>query len=207
MPGVMNHYIKYESAGDQFTGKCVSGSSRMSTGFAISPEYFDFNSCDEAERENNENRIDNWIKSRMPLTAQSNEKVFGMFRICVSDLVYYNDFLKEHLHRNSMARTSIFLTEKIPFSNFVTTKYPWNKTSATPEMTGIPYDVLLMARMEDMRVIISYLKSPLETIFKTTLDSELDVREVGGSAYAQSKYFMTMLATLSSSSRKNTTYG
>ena len=104
----------------------------MSKEFAISPEYFDFTSCDEAERENNENRIDNWIKSRMPLTAQSNKKVFGMFRMCVSALVYYNDFLKEHLHRNSMARTSIFLTEKIPLANFVTTQHPWNKTSATP---------------------------------------------------------------------------
>ena len=55
MPDVMNHYIKYESAGDQFTGKCVSGSSRTSTEFTISPEYFDFTSCDEADRDHNEN--------------------------------------------------------------------------------------------------------------------------------------------------------
>ena len=68
----------------------------------------------------------------MPLTAQSNEKVFGMFRMCVAALVYYNDFLKEHLHLNSMTRTSIFLTEKIPLANFITTKYPYNKTSTTP---------------------------------------------------------------------------
>ena len=34
------------------------------------PTYFDFISCDEAEREHNESRIDNWIKARMPLTAQ-----------------------------------------------------------------------------------------------------------------------------------------
>ena len=66
----MNCYIKYESVGDQFTGKCVSGRSRMSTEFAIIPAYFDLNSCDEAERENNENRIDNWIKAIMPLIAQ-----------------------------------------------------------------------------------------------------------------------------------------
>ena len=53
MPGVMNSYIEYESAGDQFTGKCVSGRSRMSTEFAISPACFDFTSYDESERENN----------------------------------------------------------------------------------------------------------------------------------------------------------
>ena len=119
---------------------------------------------------------------RMPLTAQSNEKVFGMFIMCVAALVYYNDLLKEHLHRNSMARTSIFLTEKIPLANFVTKKYPWNKTSATPEMTGTPADELLMAKTEDTKVKNSDLKYSLEKSFKTTLASKLDATEVGGSA-------------------------
>ena len=123
----------------------------------------------------------------MPFTAHSNKKVFGIFKMCLAAIVYYYGFLKEHLHRNSMARTSIFLTETIPLANFVTSKYPWNKTSATPEMTGIPADVILMAKMEDMKVIISYLKSSLETSFKKTFSSENDAREVGGSAYAQSK--------------------
>ena len=52
-------------------------------------------------------------------------------------------------------------------------------------MTGIPSDVLLMAKIEDTKVIISDFKSSLETSFKTTLASELDAREVGGSVYAQ----------------------
>ena len=176
MSGVMNHYIKYENAGDQFMGKCVSRRSRMNTEFAISPAYFYFTSCDEAEREHNEKSINNWINARMPSTSQSNEKVFGVFRMCVAALVYYNDFLKEHLHHNSMARTPIFLTTTIPLANFVTTKYPWNKTSATPEITGIPADLLLMDKMEDMKVIIFDLKYSLETSFKTTLDSKLDFR-------------------------------
>ena len=104
--------------------------------------------------------------------------------------------LKEHLQHNSMERTSIFLTETIPLANFVTTNYPWNKTSSTPEMTGIPSDVLLMAKMEDMKVIISGLKSLLETSFKKILDRYLDARELGGYAYAQSKDIMTKLDTL-----------
>ena len=54
-------------------------------------------------------------------------------------------------------------------------------------MTGIPADVLLMAKMENMKVIISDLKYSLEKSFKTTLARELGAREVGGSAFAQSK--------------------
>ena len=53
-----------------------------------------------------------------------------------------------------------------------------------------------MAKMEDMKVIISDLKYSLETSFKTTLVSELDAREVRGSAYAQSKDIMTKLDNL-----------
>ena len=119
-----------------------------------------------------------------------------MFRMCVSALVYYDDFLKKHLHHNIMARTSIFLIETIPLANFVTTKYPWNKKSATPEMTGIPDDVILMTEIEYTKVIISDLKYLLETRFKTTLSRDLDDREVGDSAYTQSKYITTNLDTL-----------
>ena len=56
--------------------------------------------------------------------------------------------------------------------------------------------MLLMANMKDMRVIIYYLKYSLATSFKTTLASEINAREVGGSAYAQSKNIMTKLDTL-----------
>ena len=69
--------------------------------------------------------------------------------------------------------------------------------SATPEMTGIPSDVLLMAKMEDMKVIISDLKSPLETSFKTTLAIKIDSREVGGYVYSHSKQYVD---------RKNSTF-
>ena len=50
-----------------------------------------------------------------------------------------------------------------------------------------------MAKMEDMKVIIYYLKYLLETSFKTTLTIDLDAREVGSSAYAQSKDIMKKL--------------
>ena len=77
------------------------------------------------------------------------------------------------------------MTETIPLADFVTTKYPWNKTCATPEITGIPDDVLLMYNMEDVKVITSDLKYSFETSFKTTLARKFDAREVEGYVYAQ----------------------
>ena len=63
-------------------------------------------------------------------------------------------------------------------------------------MTGIPADVLVVDKMEDMKVIISDLRSLLETSFKTKLSSELDAREVGGSAYSHSNDIMKNFDTL-----------
>ena len=45
--------------------------------------------------------------------------------------------------------------------------------------------MLLMAKMEDMKVIIYDLKSLLETSFKTIVSREFDAREVGGSVYSK----------------------
>ena len=51
-------------------------------------------------------------------------------------------------------------------------------------MTGIPADVLLMSKMEDVKVITSDFKYSLEKSFKTTLARKLDAREVEGYVYA-----------------------
>ena len=83
-----------------------------------------------------------------------------------------------------MARTSILFTETIKLANFVTAKYPRNKTSATPEMTGIPADVLLAAKTKDMKIIISDLKSLFGNKFQEQhCPFEIDAGEVGGSAW------------------------
>jgi hypothetical protein len=61
MPGVMNRYIKYESAGDQYVGRSVSGRNRMSTRFAESIPYFDLSEFNLVEREVRHRRLDSWI--------------------------------------------------------------------------------------------------------------------------------------------------
>ena len=58
MPGVMNQYIKFENAGDQFVGKCVSGHTRLSKEFDVSPAYFDFSSCTSEEKQVKSKELD-----------------------------------------------------------------------------------------------------------------------------------------------------
>jgi hypothetical protein len=137
MPGVMNRYIKYENAGDQFVGKCVSGRARLSKEFAASPAYFDFSSCTRVDEEQNNKMIDSWIKERMPEAGRSNDKVFRLFKMCIASLAHNRVFLEANLHSESSLRFLIFLLSEVPLTEYVQVAYPWNKTSSTPEITSV----------------------------------------------------------------------
>jgi hypothetical protein len=101
MPGVMNRYIKFENAGNQFIRKCVSGHAKISKEFAASLANFDFSTCTRADKDQNIKTIDTWIKERMPVAGQSNDKVFALFKMCIAYIVHNKDFLLANLHSMS----------------------------------------------------------------------------------------------------------
>ena len=157
----------------------------MTKTFAVSPAYFDFSSCSRAEKEQNEKIVDGWIKDRMPDAAKSNAKVFALFKMCIASLEHHRSFLDENLHSHSNVRASIFMLETAPFADYVTSKYPWDKTSDTPEITGIPPDVLVLAEFESMRTKMDEMKISIGSDFEKTLKKELDDREVGGTVFTK----------------------
>ncbi len=180
LPGVMGQYIKYENAGHQFVGKCVSGLPRLTLDFAASPAYFDFSAFTRTEQEERNHKINGWIKSRMPLEAQSNDKVFSLFKMCIASIGYHCQFLEENLHSHSSLRTSIFMLESMPFKDCVTMKLPWNSTTETPDFTGIPPDILVLAKLENMKLQLEALQASLSASFEATLRKELANRNVHG---------------------------
>ena len=193
MPGVMNRYIRFENAGDQFVGKCVSGRSRLSKDFAASPAYYDFSSCDKVMKDQNEKAINKWIKDRMPESAKSNEDVFALFKMCIASLEHNRSFLEKNLHSQSNVRASIFMIESSSLGEYVTVKYPWNKTDDTPEISGIPPDVLVLAEFEGMKNQLKEMQSSMESNFQTMVRRELDDREVGGAAYSKVSEMMNKM--------------
>lgn len=193
MPGVMNRYIKYENAGDQFVGKCVSGRTRMLKEFGASPAYFDFSTCDRRDCERYRRQLDDWIKDRMPIDGRSNEKVFAVFKMCISSIEYHKEFLMSNLHKVSNIRASVFMIETAPHTQHLTVKYPWNKTIDTPELTGIPPDILIMSEFEMMKQCMQNMKISLETSFDTSLKRELDARSIGSMMHFQVTEMMTRM--------------
>jgi hypothetical protein len=91
MPGVMNHYIRYEVAGDMYVGRCASGRNRLGNEFAVSNPYFDFTSLPESERNVARWEVDYFIKARMPSGAAVNEQVYAMFKYCYSSFLFHKN--------------------------------------------------------------------------------------------------------------------
>jgi len=115
MPGIMNRYMRFEHAGDQYVGRSVSGRDRMSKYFAASCPYFDFSDVDDiTEKEECQKTLDNWISSRMP-GGGKNQDVFCLFKFCLASFVHHRKWMEQNLHSNNLIRCSPFWSESIPY--------------------------------------------------------------------------------------------
>ena len=85
------------------------------------------------------------------------------------------------------------MIETAPHTQHLTVKYPWNKTIDTPELTGIPPDILIMSEFEMMKQCMQNMKISLETSFDTSLKRELDARSIGSMMHFQVTEMMTRM--------------
>ena len=69
-------YIKYESAGDQHVGKCVSGCSRNNKKFGASCAYWDFSEEAPDAKAASEDRLHNYLKESLPVQTRDKLKIY-----------------------------------------------------------------------------------------------------------------------------------
>ena len=209
MPGVMNRYIKFESAGDQFVGRCVAGLPRLSKDFAISPAYFDLSCFSQDERMSKEAELHEWIKGRVPDGAKTNARVFSLLKMVIAAVIKHKSFLEENMHAKCRLRASLLFIkiDQIPLINCVCVKHPWSKTEFTPQFSGIPADIMIMAEFESLKEEMRNMKlgikeemrdmkSDIQLGFESSLTNELDNRGVGGPGYQQSNEILAKLDVL-----------
>ena len=181
MGGVKDRYLKRESAGDQYVGRCAAGLDQLCKGFAVSPPYFDFTTIDEElERARLEKSIKDWLHSRVMEDGELSTSSKHIIWSCFASICYHHTFLTNTLHEESTFRASLFYKD-IPeeFLKIARIAYPWEATSDTPKLTGIPPHVLLMAEIEEMKNKFE----KLNVTFKGDMNDALDERGVGGSEY------------------------
>jgi hypothetical protein len=81
--------------------------------------------------------------------------------------------------------------------------FGWNATDETPVFTGVPSDVLLMAKIEELKLTIKRLKSRqreesdriIDTV-TTRVNNSLDERSVGGDGYGLTKQVLEKIDLL-----------
>ena len=181
MGGVKDRYLKRESAGDQYVGRCAAGLDQLSKRFSVSPPYFDFSAINEAlERARLKKRIEQWLHSRIleegELSASSKHIVWT----CFASICFHHSFLTNKLHEECSFRASLIFRD-IPdeFLNLARVAYPWDSTVDTPKITGVPPHVLLMAEIEELKIKFD----ALQVTIKSDMKDALDERGVGGSEY------------------------
>lgn len=189
--------------------RCVSGRKRLNKRFAESIPYFDFSEYDALEKELKMRRLDCWIKERMPEAGRHNDAIFYVFKSCLASLIHHRQWLNETIHSDNPIRLSPFWYDEVPYADHVTTRYPWTRTIDTPEFTGIPLDVLYLAKIEEQNKIIERLEQRLIddntrviNAVNAHVDAALDARAVGGENYGMAKAMMDKLDQLIASSEK-----
>ena len=114
----------------------------------------------------------------------------------VATIAYYCDYFDKHTHPQSLLRATALWNNDIPFSKKVVVRYPWDATEDTPQITGLPPDVVLLAEIETMKRDMAELKAELKASFELTLVDQLNMRDVGGSGFARGNEIVSKLEKL-----------
>ena len=64
----------------------------------------------------------------------------------------------ENIHKMILVRCTVFMTDSILSLEYVRTACPWDDTTDTVEITGIPLHTTLLSEVKSLRSIIEALK-------------------------------------------------
>ena len=84
-----------------------------------------------------------------------------VFKFLFAHVVYHREYLNNTMHPDNPLHCLSLWSETAPYAEYVTTRYPWNKTRDTPGFTGLPIDVLYLEKIELLRSEIKQLKAEL----------------------------------------------
>ena len=90
-------------------------------------------------------------------------------------------------------RCTVFWTENIPSAAYVCTVCSWEGNTDNMNITGIPPQTTLLAKIESLKCIIQDLKVSINIDMKGVLIDELDARDIGGPVFFQENLILSKL--------------
>ena len=162
-------YLFREDAGDQYTGRAAAGLDQLSKEFAVSPAYFDFSGLDSDEKFRMKRAIRDFIQSRLGFEPPGT--VEQMLHHFLASICYHYDDLQRDIHEQSPLRSAALFRD-IPdeIRRLATVRYPWNKTSDTPKITGVPPHVTHLAELHTLKEEIISLREGMMKDLRDEMD-------------------------------------
>jgi hypothetical protein len=152
---IQDRYLKYESAGDQFVGRILSGLPQNESGFACVPPHF----------EDGDEDVMRALFKYFPSYTSSN--LGRLIRFCVASVVYHREFLRKTLPKNhKLFHTSLFL-------NGVVDKRAENVKSeltSSLNITGIPANIKIIDGLKSVVQAVSGISKEVVNELEVTLE-------------------------------------
>ena len=173
MGGTRDKYIKFENAGDQHLGRILCGLNPLSVYFSLTPPFFD------TQREEDKEKIDEFIRSRVEESAMIPDGLFVVVRYCFASLCFHREFLKHILEPTSRIHTSMLFMnvpqDILDMAKAVTYKEALTNDNA-PRLTGIPPHIIILNNMQG----INEHTTDCSVDIVSKIKQDLDARLVGG---------------------------
>jgi hypothetical protein len=145
--GVLDRYIRYESAGDQYVGRVASGLPNDAR-FSVLPPYF---------KEVNEFVL-NSIKKCFPF-FYNDPSLFGIIIYCLASVVHHHDWLVETLTLDHSIFNSYPLKDSAMVFKLKSIVTMEETDSFRP--TGIPSRIVLMRELSSIGVTVARIPSTI----------------------------------------------
>jgi hypothetical protein len=150
MPGVANTYLRYESAGDQYVGRCVSDLLIIQKEFEILPPRFRY------ILEEGKNSVTNAFRSCFPKCPVN---MIPILEHRLASVIYHNKHLLSVLPSDHILFNTPLFRGSTPIEalqDFVVCQF--TSTGGGIQATGIPPHCTLLSQVSNIAVTIANMK-------------------------------------------------
>ena len=167
---VKERYLKYDAAGDQLVGRCLSGIHPQNKLFSISPVFF-YKMTQQTKKQ-----MKQLVTYCFPVDRPSFTYTATML---VANMIHCESFIFEKVkEKTSVLRDNNYFTYRNVFPgrlHHIRTACPWDNVKECPSFSGIPLHCSILNKLIEVHEMQQELPEQIHTLLK----QELDERQIG----------------------------
>ena len=150
MGSVKDRHLKYEIAGDDHVGRVSCGLNQLSTNFSTPLPCFKFEyTTDSLEVIETKRKIENWLKRNLNDSENTNPETLCLVWMLYASLYNHRKCLMDIINQeNTLYASYSFKDVPEDILACTTIRHSWDTTTYTPNLTGTPPHVSIIAEFE-----------------------------------------------------------